>query len=363
MIVRAASLPAAALAILLLGACSEPASPPSDTRASAVAEGLETAVAEIADVPRETVFDGRVEAINQATVSAQTAGRVVELPYDVGDHVEKDAVIVRFTTTEQRARTGAAEAALSEAKARLAEARLAFDRARDLHERRLVARADFDRASTEFDSARARAEAAEAALAEAREGLAYTVIRAPYAGIVVTRHVQLGETVAPGTPLMTGLSLEHLRAVVDVPQQHIGPLRREHKARAVLPDGGSVPVAELRIPPSADPASHSFRVLATLPPGEHGVFPGTLIKIAFVSGSERRLLIPARALAQRGEVTGAYVLDDRGIAFRYLRTGTPTADGRVPVLAGLAGGERVALDAVAAAAAYRRQIETGGAAE
>ena len=58
---------------------------------------LATVVVEPARVPRETTFDGAVEAMNQSTVSAQTSGRVVELPFDVGDYVEKGAVIVRIT--------------------------------------------------------------------------------------------------------------------------------------------------------------------------------------------------------------------------------------------------------------------------
>ena len=342
------------LAVALVSACSD--APPAPGPETGAAAGLESHVVEVSRVPRETAFDGAVEAINQSTVSAQTTGRVVELPYDVGDYVEKDAVIVRFTTTEQRARTGGAEASLAEARARLAEAQLAYDRTRDIYEKKLVAKAQLDKAAADLDAARARAAAAQAGLTEARESLGYTVIRAPYAGIVVARHVQLGETVAPGRQLMTGLSLEHLRAVVEIPQQHIGPLRRHRKARVILPDGISVAAAELRIPPSADPSTHSFRVLVTLPPGEHGVFPGTLVKVAFVSGEEERVLIPPASIVRRGEVTGVYVVGADGrIGLRYLRVGTATADGRVPVLAGLAAGERVATDPIAAGIAYKQQ--------
>lgn len=342
------------LAAILVSACSD--APPGPGPEADAAAGLESHVVEVSRVPRETAFDGAVEAINQSTVSAQTTGRVVELPYDVGDYVEKDAVIVRFTTTEQRARTGGAEASLAEARARLAEAQLAYDRTRDIYEKKLVAKAQLDKAAADLDAARARAAAAQAGLTEARESLGYTVIRAPYAGIVVARHVQLGETVAPGRQLMTGLSLEHLRAVVEIPQQHIGPLRRHRKARVILPDGTSVAAAELRIPPSADPSTHSFRVLVTLPPGEHGVFPGTLVKVAFVSGEEERVLIPPESIVRRGEVTGVYVVGADGrIGLRYLRVGTATADGRVPVLAGLAAGERVATDPIAAGIAYKQQ--------
>jgi len=349
------------LAAVLVSACSD-APPASGAEQAAAAASLASHVVEASRVPRETAFDGAVEAINQSTVSAQTTGRVVELPFDVGDYVEKDAVIVRFTTTEQRARTGGAEAALAEARARLAEAQLAFDRTRDIYEKKLVAKAQLDKAAADLDAARARAAAAQAALTEARESLGYTVIRAPYAGIVVARHVQLGETVAPGRQLMTGLSLEHLRAVVEIPQQHIGPLRKHRKARVILPDGKSIAAAELRIPPSADPSTHTFRVLVTLPPGEHGVFPGTLVKVAFVSGEEERVLIPPESIVRRGEVTGVYVVGAGGrIGLRYLRLGTAAADGGVPVLAGLAAGERLATDPIAAGIAYKQQsMEPGG---
>lgn len=354
---RAAPRPAAALllaAALALGACSDPESrsgEPADGAASPAA-GLETVAVTGAPVPRETLFDGIVEALNEATVAAQTGGRVLELPFDVGDYVPKDEVIVRLTDTEQRARVASAEGAVAEARARQTEARLEFERVRDVFERRLIARAELDRAAANLDAAGARLEAAEASLEEAREQLGYTVIRAPYAGTLVQRHVQVGETVSPGTLLLTGLSLEHLRAVVEIPQQHIVPLRLHREARVLVNDL-SLPATELRIPPKADPSTHTFRVLVTLPEGDHGIFPGTLVKVAFVSGEERRLLIPPEAMAHRGEITGAYVVADGKITFRYLRIGTPAPDGRIPVLAGLHEGERVALDPVAAAAAYK----------
>lgn len=343
-------------AAALLSACSESSPPSGRDPAAAATANLAIQIVQSARVPRETSFDGAVEAINQSTVSAQTSGRVVDLPYDVGDYVEQGAVIVRFTGTEQRARSQAQEAGLAEAKARLAEAQLAYDRTKDVYARKLVAKAQLDKAAAELDSAKARHEGAQATLAEARENLGYTVIRAPYAGIVVARHVQMGETVTPGRPLMSGVSLEHLRAVVEIPQQHIGPLRKHRKARVILPGGGSVEAAELRIPPNADPATHTFRVLVTLPPGKHEVFPGTLVKVAFVSGEEERLLVPGNALVRRGEVNGVYVLDAQSrIGLRYLRTGTPVADGNVPVLAGLMSGERVVLDPIAAGIAYKQQ--------
>jgi RND family efflux transporter MFP subunit len=346
-------------AAILVAACSGKG-PEAASTAAGGAAALDTVVVEPALVARETRFDGVIEALNQSTVAAQTTGRVVELPYDVGDYVDKGAVIVRFTAAEQRARQQALEAASSEAQARLTEAELAFDRARDVYAKRLIAKAQFDKAQSDLDAAKARAGTARAQLAEAREGLGYTTIVAPYAGIVVARHVQLGETVAPGRPIMTGLSLEHLRAVVDIPQQQIGPLRRHRQARVILPDGSSVEASELRIPPSADPATQSFRVIVELPPGDRGVYPGTLVKVAFVSGQEERLQLPAEAVVRRGELTATYVVATDGrVGLRYLRLGSTAPDGRIPVLAGLVRGERVATDPIAAGIAYKKQAAPG----
>ncbi|WP_348675326.1 efflux RND transporter periplasmic adaptor subunit [uncultured Abyssibacter sp.] len=323
----------------------------------ALAFELATTEAVLAKVPRETVFDGAIEAVNQSTVAAQTSGRVLELPFDVGDYVEHGTVIARLTSTEQAAQVEAAESARAEADARLAEATLVFERTRDVYNKQLIAKSQFDRAQAEYKAARARAEAAEAALTRAREALDYTVIRAPYSGTVVNRHVQQGETVGPGQPIMTGLSLEHLRARVAIPQQHMGAVRIHGQARVMLPDGTSLPIEDLRLPPGANASTHSFEVLVNLPEGQHDVFPGTLIKVAFVSGEDTRLLVPAEAVVRRGEVTGVYVVDGDRISLRYVRLGTPTADGRVPVLAGLSEGDRIALDPIAAASAYKAQAQ------
>ncbi|GMV68033.1 MAG: hypothetical protein AMXMBFR76_04720 [Pseudomonadota bacterium] len=326
-------------------------------RAAETAAGapLNTFIVERARVARETAFDGTLEAIDQSTVAAQTSGRVIEVLYDVGDHVEKGAIIMRLTGNEQRARTVAAEAALAEVRTRLAEVQLNHGRIKEVYDKKLIAKADYDKADADLSAARARVDAAQAALDQAREDLGYTVVRAPYPGIVVARRVQVGETVGPGQPLMTGVSLERLRAVVDIPQQHVGPLRKHRKARVILPDGRSIAAEALRFPPAADPQTHTFRVRVDLPTDDYGAFPGTLVKVAFVSGEEERLLIPATALLRRGELTGAYVLDERGrITLRYLRAGTPTAEDRVPVLAGLDAGERIAADPIAAAIASKQ---------
>ncbi|MDZ7786679.1 MAG: efflux RND transporter periplasmic adaptor subunit [Halofilum sp. (in: g-proteobacteria)] len=324
--------------------------------AAVAAAELPTAPARLAPVTDEQLLDGVVEAVNRSTVSAQTTGRVVALPFDVDDYVEQGEVIVRLRDNEQQARLERARANLEEARARLAQARAEYERIREVFEQDLVSRSEMDRARAEYESARARVEAARAALEEARQQLEHTVVRAPYAGIVVERHIELGETASVGQPLMTGLSLEHLRVLVQVPQQHITALREHQAARVLLPGGASIEAQSLRIFPYADEATHTFRVRVTLPEGRHGIYPGMLVKTAFVRGQTERLLVPGSAVVHRSEVTAVYVRGDDGrLEFRQVRVGTPLADGRVPVLAGLDAGETVVTDPVAAAVALKER--------
>ncbi len=322
--------------LIVLSACSKESSAPAAPKKIPELASIQLQPQTTA---QEVKYDGVIEAINQATVSAQTSGRIVEIPVDVGDYVAKGDLIIRFTDTEQKARTASAQAQFSEAQAQ-------FTRMQEMLAKKLIAKADFDKSDAAFKSA-------EANLREAEQNLAYTAIYAPYAGIVVSRAVNVGETVAPGKALMTGLSLEQLRAQVDIPQQHIGPVRKYKKALIYLADGKILESSDLRIPPSADAQTHSFKILVNLPEGDHQLFPGTFVKIGFVTGEQEHLLIPASAISKRGEVSGVYVIKENTLEFRQLNLGSLTSNQTYPILAGASAGEKIAADPIAAANAYK----------
>jgi RND family efflux transporter MFP subunit len=344
-IVTPAAALVAALASLGLAGCG--GEPPAPTAPLPTAQ-LETLRVARELAPRERVWDGVVEAVNQATLSAQTAGRVLELPYDVDDYVPAGEVVVRFTDTEQQAAVRRAEASVTAAQATATEAAAEFERIREVHERGLVARTQLDQATARRDATRAQLESARAMLREASEQVEYTVIRAPYTGIVTQRHVEIGESVRPGQPLISGLSLGQLRLQVSIPQSDVVAIREHRRARVLLADGSEVAATAVTVFPYADPATHSFRVRIDLPEEETGLHPGMTAKVAFVIGEGERLLIPVSALVQRSEVSGVYVVDGARVALRQLRLGHRFGD-QVEVLAGLAEAETIATDPVAAA--------------
>jgi RND family efflux transporter MFP subunit len=326
------------------------------TAAFAVKAGpLNTVNAEVHQLPREFRLDGVVEAANRTTISAQTSGQVQEILYDVDDFVEKDAVLIRLKDTEQRARLVQAAAELKEAVARLEEARDEHQRTKEVFAKNLVSASAMDKAKAALKAADARFQAAEAGLARAREQLDYTQLRAPYAGIVTERRIEIGEVAQPGQALMSGLSLEQLRIIVDVPQSLVPRIREFGRARVERPDGGSVEAGKITVFPIADHGSNTFKVRVELPEGTQGLFPGMFVKTVFVTGLREELLVPAEAVVYRSEVTGVYVVKADGeVRLRHVRLGR-RIDGYLGILAGLNPGEAVALDPIAAGVELKRQ--------
>lgn len=293
-------------------------------------------------------LDGVVEAVQQSTVSAQTSGTIKSIYYDVDDFVEKGQLVLEIVDRTQKSNVAAAEASLTEAKARLSDAQANFDRIEKIYADKLVAKSDYDQAQANLKSAKARLDSAEASLQQAREQLSYTKVHAPYSGIVTERFVHPGETVAPGTRLMTGISLERLRVSVNVPQSLAQSIRSKREATIELPDG-EVASKDLTLFPYADPSTNTFKVRVMIPGSQEALFPGMFVKVAFVTGEHPAVVIPQRAVAYRSEVTGVYVWNEDHLRFRQVRIGKTLPNQQLEVLAGLSADESVAVDPVSAA--------------
>lgn len=302
-------------------------------------------------------WDGVVEAVQQAALTAQTAGRVTVVNVDVNDRVAKGDVLLRLTAVEQQAGANTARAQLRAAEAAATEADANYRRYAALGLAQYVSQAQIDQVRAARDSAAAARDVARAQLAQASQPAEYTVIRAPFAGIVSARAVEPGESVAPGKALMTVYAPSALRIEVQVPQSDAAAIRAANSAEVVLADGRRIEVAEVTVFPAADPATHSVGVRVTLPDIAQAPQPGATAKVVFpirAGTGDRVLRIPASALAQRGEVSGVYVLADQRLALHQVRIGQHSGD-QVEVIAGLKAGDRVATDPVAALQALTAQ--------
>ena len=332
--------------LFLAAACGREAEAPR----AAPPPALSTAAVELREIELSYSAEAVVEAVRQSTVAAQVAGRIVELRFDVGDEVKKGDVIVRI---DERAATLAAEASsaqVAEAQAALANARASYERARQLLAQKFISQASLDKAEADYKAARARVSALLAGAAQAQTERGFTTIVAPYGGVVSARHVELGEMAVPGKPLMTGFDPTSLRVVAAVPQAEVARIQAGGKARIEIPSAADwIDATALTIVPAADPRTHTTRIRLELPKDVRGLYPGVYARAHFSVGRATRLLAPRSAVVQRSEVTGVYVVDEKGTPrLRQVRVGVEGDERFIEILAGLKPGERVALDPVKA---------------
>jgi RND family efflux transporter MFP subunit len=331
----------------LLAACGEPQAP----RAAAQAlPAPTTAAAEIRDIALTTSAEAVIEAVRQSTVSAQIAGRIVDLRFDVGDYVKKGQVIARIDERAVSQAEAASVAQVSEAQAALANARAQYERSRQLLAQKFISQAALDQAEAAYKAAQARVTALLAGAGAAATERSFATLVAPYSGVVSARHVELGEMASPGRPIMTGFDPSTLRVVATVPQTQVAAIRAGGKARIEVPSLGRwIEVKSMTIVPSADPRTHTTQIRLELPEDVRGIYPGVYARAHFVIGTAARLLVPRAAVVRRSEVTAVYVVGvDGRPRLRQVRLGTAGDEASVEVLSGLKPGERVAVEPIKA---------------
>jgi len=320
--------------------------------------------------PKHEIFDATIEATKRATISSETSGRVSEINVDVDDIVKKGTVVMRITDAKYRAQLSGVEANVSEAEAQYYVALSEFNRIKDVYNKKLVSKSQYDQAEAQLKATQQRHSAAKAKFNEVLEQLAYTVVRAPYTGVVIERHVEVGEMANVGQPLMTGFSFSQLRAVTHIPQSSVSAIRSANHANIVFNKpvvDNSVPAATAHLPttqltsteitvyPEADPNAHTFKVRVVLPMVPHGIYPGQSVKLQFNTGEVRKLRLPAATVVHRSELTAVYVVNDSEVSLRQVRTGYHYDDGSIEILAGLEEGETIAMDPIHAAVYLKEQ--------
>ncbi|MBI1907778.1 MAG: efflux RND transporter periplasmic adaptor subunit, partial [Rhodocyclales bacterium] len=297
------------------------------------------------------VADATLEAVSRATIAARVSGRILAMAVDAGDRVRAGEVLARIDMEEAAQALAAARARVAETDAAVLNARAAHARALDLFARKFVSQAALDQARLGLDAAHAQAQAARAERDRAAAALDYGVIVAPQDGVVATRHAEAGEMAQPGMPLLTLFDPRALRAVVDLPLARLGAdASAGLEASVELPDSGRrVAATRVTVLPAADARTHTVRARVDLPPDLVGVVPGQYARVHFATGQHQAIRVPVAAIVRRSEITAVYVADARrAFTLRQIRVGSSYPDGTAEVLAGLAGGEDVALDPVAA---------------
>lgn len=294
----------------------------------------QTRVVELREVQLTLPAEAVIEATKQATVATQVSGRIDEVKVEAGQRVAAGQVLMRIDAREAAENVAAA-------KAQLAQAEAHYQRTLNLFQKKFVSQAALDAAEAQLKSARAQAAAAGA-------GASHAVVTAPIAGVVALRHAELGDLAMPGKPLVTVFDPKGLRAVVSIPQYRFKDVQSAQTARVEITDAQNRRMwdgTKIEILPMIDSQSHTATVRVYLPEVA-GLVPGMAARVHFVTGTAKKLTVPASAILRRGEISTVYVIKDGRPGLRQVRLGEATVDGEIEVLAGLSAGETISLDPI-----------------
>ena len=341
----------------------------------AVSVEVDTARAAAPAASASSILDasGYVTARREATVSSEITGKVAEVLVEEGMRVEHGQIVARLDDTTARAQLELARAqvqsartSLVEIEAQLRAARLERDRFRDLADRKLTSMASLDAAEANYDALAARlatgqenAKVAERSAALASDALDKMTIRAPFAGMVVSKNAQPGEMISPvsagggftRTGICTIVDVESLEIEVDVNEAYIGRVSPGQRVSATLdayPDW-QIPAEVIAIIPTADRQKATVRVRIGLLERDDRVLRDMGARVAFLGSAgvvqdEPRVAgvtIARDALQTDGSGDFVWRLTDDVVQRRAIEISGSRDRERVLVTQGLAAGDTV----------------------
>ncbi|MCU7921014.1 MAG: efflux RND transporter periplasmic adaptor subunit [Candidatus Thiodiazotropha sp. (ex Epidulcina cf. delphinae)] len=242
---------------------------------------------------------GSLVAVQGVTVTAELGGKIEEIAFASGDRAKTGDLLVRIDVSAEEAQLRSAEAA-----AKLA--RINLDRSRDLRANKTVSQADLDTAEANFKQATAQVDNVRATIAK-------KTLRAPFAGQLGLRQVNLGQIVEQGTPAVTLQAIDPIYVDFSLPQQQFSiltPGTEVHVTTDAAP--GKVFIGKIiAVNPEIDRMTRSVRVRATLSNNDELLRPGMFANVeVMLSDEEEVLAIPATAVLYAPYGDTVFVIDE-----------------------------------------------------
>lgn len=300
-------------------------------------EAVTTVVARQEVWPASLHAIGTVVASQGVTVSADLPGIVEKISFASGRAVRAGEVLVVLDTSQERAQLTAAESQRDLAK-------LSLDRMRGLSQQGIISQSDFDRAAAE-------ARQGEARVGEIRATIERKVIRAPFAGVLGIRKVNLGQYLSGGDPVVSLQSLRPVYVNFSVPQQAVGSLRPGTEVRVTAQ--GQAPFEPGRVTAVdavVDEATRNIQVQATFANADGRLRPGMFVETRASQGDAAPVIaLPASAISYAPYGDSVYVVENmkgpdgktfRGVRQQFVKLGGSRGD-QVAVVSGVKPGEEV----------------------
>lgn len=326
----------------VLTGCQQKENPPVPLRVVMVAQPT---TAELG----KTSYSGEVRARQEADLSFRVAGKVTQRMVDVGSQVQKGQTLATLDPTDANLQLNAAQAQLDSALSVERTAKTELERYRQLLPANAISRSQFDQVENQYKTARSNVQQARANLDVVSNQAAYSTLRADKSGVVVTRHIEVGQVVNAGQPIYTIAIDGEREVVVGVPEQLVNQLQVRQPVQVSLWSNAEqlLPAYIREISPAAD-ASRTFAVRVALSSGSTSVNIGQSARVFIrAPNSSQQLSVPLSAIT--AEQQHAYVLvfnpSNATLIKKPVQIGAYGRDS-VPVLAGLSPQDWVVIGGV-----------------
>ncbi|MFN3370914.1 MAG: efflux RND transporter periplasmic adaptor subunit [Sphingomonadaceae bacterium] len=270
------------------------------------AERYETAEVVRGRLTETVSANGTLNPVRVVNVGSQVSGTVEKLYVDFNDRVTAGQVLLELDPRLFRARLQQSEAALANARAQAALAEANARRAAELFRQDFISRQDYDQAMTTARSQAAQVASAAAAVSQDRANLGFSIIRAPVSGVVISRKIDIGQTVAASfqTPELftiaqdlTEMQIEAAVAEADISRVRLGqPVSFTVDAFGDRPFEGAV--SQIRLNPATQQNVVTYTVVVAVPNPDGALLPGMTVNATFVVKDHAdALLVPNAALS------------------------------------------------------------------
>jgi len=284
-------------------------------------------------VPVRVEVTGQVATVSQATLSSRIQGTIDKLLVREGTSVTKGQVLIELDNRDVQADLARASAEVENAKAQM-------DRMKALLPVEAVSRQEVENAMRAFKVAEANR---KVVLAQ----LSYTVVKAPFDGVITEKKVESGELASPGQPLLKMEDPLKLRLEATVAEGDLKAVSLGDKIPVLIDALGEPALMGIvsQILPAGDPQTHTFMVKVDLP-HKPGLKTGMFGRFQLEKGTAQTLLLPATAVVERGELTSVFVVGPDQIGrLRWVKTGRRFGQ-QVEILSGVNVSERALLEGV-----------------
>jgi membrane fusion protein (multidrug efflux system) len=243
---------------------------------------------------------GSLEAVQGVTMASELAGKVARIGFEAGAAVSAGQLLLQQDISEETARLRAAES-------RAILARKDLNRAQTLFDQHVIPRADLDEHKARYDQATADGDSIRAIIEK-------KTIRAPFAGHLGIRQVNLGEVLDTGQPIVSLQALDPIFVNFQLPQQALGRLKPGLLVRAG-DNASSATVIEgaiTAVNPEVDPATRTISVQATIDNQQERLRPGMYVSVSVVLPARQSVLtIPATAVVYAPYSDSVFVIESR----------------------------------------------------